>query len=530
MTYDSRTETPGLEGFLRTLRRRWWVVALCTVLVPCVAYVATSLQEKQYQATAGLFFGAPEFADELLRIGTGVDPGAEAGGDTATNLDLVSLDTIAARTARRLGGGLTPGSIKAGIEVTASEDSNVVSILATQPDAQLAARVANTYAGEYIQFRALSNRGQIERIQGLLQEELRITENSTTLGEDERTRRADRLRGLGNQLDLLAGVQTGDAEIVQQAVPPDAPSGPNVLRNTGLGFVVGLALGIGLALLFELVSRRLNDPRDLADVFDRPVVGTIPESRALSKVSRERPALPAAEREAFQMLQTNLHYAVDAEEVKSVLVTSAAAGDGKSTVAWSLGTAGALGGARVLLLEAELRRPSLVGRFNMQAGLGLSHILAHGADPEDAIQPVAIAQRVGQPSDVSMMDVIVAGPLPPNPTELLQSERMRSLVTAMEERYDLVVIDTPPVGLVSDAIPLMKQVSGVIAVTRVRKSHREALAGLRAQLDVVGARLLGIVVNGVSGADGYGWGYGYGYGNASARVQDEPLAPTESVN
>jgi len=520
MTEDQHTETPSIHAFVRLLRRRWWVVVLCTVLVPCVAYVATSLQDDEYKATASLFFGAPEFADELLNVGTGLDPGT-GDGDTATNLDLVSLDTIAARTARAMGGGVTPAGVAASVEVTSSEDSNVISILVTQPEPVLAARMANTYARQYIAFRASSNRGQIMRIRRLLEGEIRSLAARPGVSAAARSRRGSRLRGLNNQLELLAAVQTGDAEIVQQATPAAAPVGPKPVRNAGLGLVVGLFLGIALALLFDLASRRLNDPRDLENVFDRPIVGAIPESRALSQVSREKPALPAAEREAFQMLQTNLSYAVDAEDVRSVLVTSAAPGDGKTTVAWSLAAAGALGGASVLLLEAELRRPSLVRRFQMDPGCGLSHILAQDADPEEAIQRVTIAQRVGHPTDVSTMDVIVAGPLPPNPTELLQSERMKRLIGGMEARYDLVVVDTPPLGSVPDAIPLIREVSGVIAVTRVRKSDREALAGLRAQLDAVGARLLGVVVNGVSNMDGY-YGYGYGYGHGSEHASPPP--------
>jgi len=423
--------------------------------------------------------------------------------------------------------------VAAGVEITSADaDSSVISVVATQPSPALAARMANTYARQYIAFRAASNRGQIERIRSLLKRQIRVTASSGSLSDAERSSRGARLRGLRNQLELLAAVQTGNAEIVQQASPPGGPIGPNALRNTALGLVIGLFLGIGLALLFELVSRRLNDPRDVSGVFDKPVVGAIPESRALSLVSREKPTLPAAEREAFQMLQTNLNYAVDIDDVRSVLVTSAAPGDGKTTVAWSLATAGAIGGANVLLLEAELRKPTLVRRFKMEPGRGLSHILAQDIDPEDAIQRVDVAQRVGQPTDSSTMDVIVAGPLPPNPTELLQSERMKHLIGGLEARYDLIVIDTPPLGAVPDAIPLMREVSGVIAVTRVGKSDREALAALRGQLEGVGARVLGVVVNGVSAGDDY-LGYGYGYTSATngqRRSGERPLTPSESFH
>jgi len=527
MTDDPRSATtPSLHAFMRTLRRQWWVIALCTVLVPCIAYAATSLQDQQFAATASLFFEQPEFTDELLQVGTGLDPGAQPS-DTSSNLDLVSLDAIAARAADKLGGGATTGGVAEAVEVTAGEDSSVVSVVATQPNARLAALTANTYAEEYIAFRAATSQRQIRRLRRLVDRQIRGAALNPDLSDASRTQRVRRLRQLSNEFELLAGVQTGDAEIVQEATPPGGPSGPAVMRNTALGLVIGLALGLGLALLFELVSRRLNDPRDIESVFDKPVVGTIPESHALSQVSRDKPALPPAEREAFQMLQTNLHYAVDVEDVRSVLVTSAAPGDGKTTVAWSLATAGALGGASVLLLEAELRRPTLVRRFHMEPGHGLSHILAQDIDPEDAIQRVAVAQRVGHSSEISTMDVIVAGPLPPNPAELLQSERMRSLIGSMQARYDLVVIDTPPIGAVSDAIPLMREVSGVIAVTRVRKSDREAIAGMRAQLDAVGARLLGVVVNGVSASDGY-YGYHSGYGYSKPGSNGHSLAGTES--
>jgi polysaccharide biosynthesis transport protein len=214
-----------------------------------------------------------------------------------------------------------------------------------------------------------------------------------------------------------------------------------------------------------------------------------------------------------------------------VLVTSAAPGDGKSTVASNLAAAAATTGNRVLLIEVDLRHPSLARALRIRNSPGLTHVLARDARIEDVIQRVAVLPKELDPRSTKTMDVVVSGPLPPNPTDLVESDRMREIIEAAEREYDLVVIDTPPTAVVPDAIPLVQHVKGVIVVGRLGKSTRDSVMHLKRQLDNLDAPVLGVVVNSLSTrTGGYGYGYGYGYEPDPEQVETsladaEPDAP-----
>jgi capsular exopolysaccharide synthesis family protein len=274
-----------------------------------------------------------------------------------------------------------------------------------------------------------------------------------------------------------------------------------------------LVLGVGLAFLLERVDRRYRDPRELEETFDRPLLATVPVSRTMSR--RAGPglhSLPPQEQEAFRMLRANLRYFDIDREVRSVLVTSAAPGDGKSTVAWQLAAAAASPGTRVLLLEADLRHPSLGPGLGVGSGVrpGLSSVLAGQAELEAVVEEVSVGDGQNGRSPRTI-DVVLAGHIPPNPHDLIDSQRMHDVLAAAKAAYDFVVIDTPPTSVVSDAIPLVRQVDGVIVVARLLKSTRPSVTQLKDQLQHLGAPILGIVVNAVGrDADVYQAGYEYG--------------------
>jgi capsular exopolysaccharide synthesis family protein len=208
------------------------------------------------------------------------------------------------------------------------------------------------------------------------------------------------------------------------------------------------------------------------------------------------------------MLRTSLLYFNVDKNIRSLLVTSSAPKEGKTTISWNLACTAASGGARVLLLEADFRHPSLQQHVgNVADGVpGLGEIIASDLDLHRGVAQVTLeSTKEGRP--LATVDVVLAGPVPPNPADLLESQRMRNLIVEAERDYDLVVIDTPPTLVVPDAVPLVKQVSGVIVVTRLGFTMRDTARKLRAQLDRLGAPALGIVVNAVEH-----WRARYGYG------------------
>lgn len=527
----------SLRTTLTVLRRRVPILLMCLVGVPVSALAFSLLQEKQYTAEASLLFRDPAF-DQKLFGSTFVEPSRDPAREAATNIKLVSLDAVAARTARAMPEDLTPENVSDKVEVAAEGQSDVASVKAVDTNPALAARLANTFVEQYIEFRREADRSKIGEARELIQSQL------DALTPDERAGpRGRAIREGMEQLELLASLQTGNAELVQEAEVPRSPSSPDTVRNIALAIVLGLVLGVGLAFLLERLDRRVRDPKELEELFERPLLAFIPESRALARggPTRGQP-LPTGEQEAFRMLRANLRYFSVDRSVRSVLVTSAAPGDGKSTVSWNLALAAAGAGTRVLLIEADLRHPTVAAAAtNLAAGPGLSTVLAGQVDLAGAVQKVVLASHRSGGAPHRMMEVVVAGPLPPNPVDLIESERMRIVLREAEERYELVVIDTPPTSVVSDAIPLIREVSGVMVVARIGKSMRESLIQLKKQLEHLDARTLGVVVNALkadSGAYGYGYGYGSAYepseaeaevaqpvGNGASHPQETPALP-----
>jgi capsular exopolysaccharide synthesis family protein len=522
----NRDQPFSLGMALVVLRRRLPVLLICLIGVPAAALGISLLQEKQYTAEASLLFRDPAL-DQKLFGSTFLEPSGDPDREAATNIKLVSLDAVATRTARVIPGSLSPDAISDKVEVAAEGQSDVASVKATDPDARFAARLANTFAEQYILFRREADRSKVREAQQLVQRQLESLSPAEMQGPRGRS-----IRERSEQLQILASLQTGNAELVQRAEVPESPSSPDTARNVALGIVLGLMLGVGLAFLLERLDRRIRDPKEFEELFDRPLLASIPESRALARGGpAQLESLPPVEQEAFRMLRANLRYFSVDRPVKSVLVTSAAPGDGKSTVAWNLGLAAAGTGARVLVLETDLRRPSLAASAeSVVPAPGLSTVLAGQIEFSEAVQAVVVPSHQGSPTTDRTMDVMVAGPIPPNPVDLIESERMRKMLQEAEERYDLLVLDTPPTSVVSDAIPLIREVSGVIVVTRLGRSTRESVAQLRKQLENLDAPTLGIVVNAFKADRGiYGYGYGYGYGDKPSEQVSEP-APASGGN
>jgi capsular exopolysaccharide synthesis family protein len=511
MRSDLQSEGLDFERVLYVLRRRARLILLCFVLAAGTALVLSLREQKQYSTSATLLFRDPRFAENLF--GTGIPMAADPTREAATNVSLVGLRTVADLTAKKLGGPETGASVSSKVSVSAQGQSDLVSVTVTDPNPLFAARLANAFAREYIGFRRDADRRKVYGAQKLVEAQLKGLPPEQRTGPEGKTlERADK------QLGLLAALQTGNAELVQSADVPGVPSSPRPVRSTVLGAIVGLLLGVGLAFLLERFNRRLRDTEELAETYALPVLGTVSQSRALAIGGDP---LPPSDREmdSFRMLRARLRYFNVDHDIRTVLITSSAAQDGKTTIAWNLATAAAGGGdAKVLLVEADLRRPTLAVSHGLVHSPGLVEALTHGIALDDVIQSVPIPNRSNGQDPTSTLDVIVAGAVPPNPVELLESEKMAALLKELEANHDFVVIDTSPTSIVPDAFPLMKHVSGVIVVGRLGKSTRDEVEHLHGELQRLRAPVLGVVANAVtrtrSGQHGY-YGY-YGEGQAPA--------------
>jgi tyrosine-protein kinase len=498
-------DAKGIREALAVLQRRWPLVVVCLVLVTGAAIAYSLLQEKQYTASAQLLFQDQTFDQELFNS-TVVEPNVDPTEETATNDHMVQLPIISQRTANAIG-GITPGEVQDDVNVSAVGQTNVAEINATDPSPTLAAKIANTYATQYVLFRQEADRAQIIGAQKLIQNELaKLTPAQRT------SQQGLSLSNRGQELQILASLQTGNAEFVQPATVPSSPSIPRTKRNAGIGLIVGLLFGIGLAFLLEQLDRRIRGSEDMEEAFGVPVLGVIPQSVAYETAPTTK-SLPHIEGEAFALLRARLRYFNVDRELRSLLITSAAPQDGKSTVVLNLACAEAMAGYQnVVLVEADLRRPTLSKKLGIRRGPGLAEVLSGSVALGNALQRVPIANGENGRRPKVVLSVITAGEIPPNPAELVESQAMVQLLETLTDQFDSVLIDSPPASSVSDAMHLMRLTDGVIVVSRVGKNTRDMARHLREQLTKLNAPILGVVANGVTDSDrGYA-GYAY-YGS-----------------
>jgi capsular exopolysaccharide synthesis family protein len=331
---------------------------------------------------------------------------------------------------------------------------------------------------------------------------------------------------------VLAELRSGNVQVAQAATIPASPSSPKIAKNTVLGAVLGLLLGIGMAFLLERLDRRVREPKDLERIYSLPLLGVVPESSALSRSAKRtgdgKAVLPPGESEAFHLIRAHLRYFNVDRELCTLMVVSAAPGDGKTTVARHLAGAAARMGSRVLLIESDLRRPTVAQQLDIAPGPGLSDVLIGAIAMSEAVQSVDLAEPVDATARRRVLHVLVAGAtLPPNPAELIESHAMEAVLQQAKSTYDLVVIDTPPLTAVSDAFPLLRKVDGVIIVGRVGRNRRDIAERLHETLTGAGAPLLGVVANGVK-ASGPG-SYAYAYDYAQAGPNTRPPSSSSSL-
>lgn len=505
---DSHHSLKG--GILGVARRRRAIIAICVVLVPALALLYALSETKQYSATATLLFQNQNYAQGLFGTSASFTPSVSYNDPTrqaATDLSLVQQSIIATKTAQAL--RQTRGGVRGRMSISAEGQADLVNVTATTPHPSLSATLANTYANTFIAYRRQANQNAIIAAQHQVAQRLKAMNpraRNSSAGQELARRQQD--------LNIFASLQTADAQLYQPATVPSAPSSPRPVRDVLIGIFVGILLGIALALVVERFDRKVRSPEEFEDIFQRPLLGSVQKSRSIAAQRRTPHSAPGvAEMEAFRTLRANLRYLNVDRAIRSVVVTSAVPGEGKSMLCWNLGAVSAAAGQRVLLIEADMRRPvfgELVG--NTVGRRGLSDLLAGQATFDEVVQrvPGDITRVSDADHDGPTMSLVAAGPVPPNPADLLESARMVEVLHEALEEYDFVLVDTPPTSVVADALHLFPHVDGVIVVTRLGATPRDRARSLATQLARLAAPVLGIVVNGAPGSKRYG-GYGYGY-------------------
>lgn len=319
----------------------------------------------------------------------------------------------------------------------------------------------------------------------------------------------------------ISGGRPNNIKISNHAVTPDGPVGPQRLRNIFLAFLMSLAAGIGLAFLLDYLDDSVRTSEDVSRHLGLPTLALIPhhnfsEKRGLSLVprsgSKENGTPPSAlvtlddkrspMAEAYRHLRTSLLFSSAGKPPQSILVTSSQPSEGKTTTAINTAITLAQSGADVVIIDCDLRRPRLHGHFDLGNTHGLTNYLSGEKSEENLIKSL---------NELPRLKVITSGPIPPNPAELLSSDEMRNLLDFLRGRFKHIIIDSPPAISFTDAAILSTVVDGVVLVAMTGKSSLHLMRQFRTRLSSIGARIYGVVLNGVKAGsmeyDYYGSGY-----------------------
>ncbi len=322
------------------------------------------------------------------------------------------------------------------------------------------------------------------------------------------------------ELNVTEDVGALNISILEAARPAEIPSEPQKARIMAIALVLGLMLGFGIALLHDWLDQKLHSAEEISNVLGIPVLGVIPSMPKKESVSERGQKIQLQPKsswaEAYRTIRTAVFFSVPKSEAKTILVTSPAPSDGKTTLVSNMAIAMAQAGQKILILDADFRKPMQHNVFNVNHEYrGLSSVLAEAISIEEAIQP----------TKVTGLDLLTRGPDVPNPSEILNSKRFEELLKLLSKRYDRIIIDSPPVTPVTDAQILSAICDITLLVLRAEKSTRKMSQQARNGLLSVGARVLGAVVNDVprKGLSGYYSSYGqyHGYYGNDHRMERE---------
>lgn len=451
-----------LKDYLRIFRHRWLLIVAITAGIAALAHGYTLVTKPVYQSTAQLFV-AVKSGDSVGELNQG---NTFAQSRVSSYVILATGSTVRTMVAERL--DLDPATLVGAISAANPAQSVLINISALDSDPVAAARIANT-----------------------------ASEVLVDLVDDVESTDA------ASSTDAAGGPTPVGLTIVEQASPPWSPVAPNPLQNLAVGVFIGLALGVGTALLIEVLDTRLRGRAAIEKLTDTSILGTFtaepadtPQLILGSTESYSRRA------ESFRQLRTHLQFASIDGGLRSVMVTSSIPGEGKTTTAANLALVLAEAGNSVLLVDADLRRPRQHELFGLEGSVGLTTVLTGRISLDEAAQSVNGAGRLA---------VLTSGELPPNPSELLGSAAMERALAEMERTFDVVVVDTPPLVNVSDPTALSTLASGVLLVASADgRLHRDQLRQSLENLSFVQAKLLGVVLNRVEASRG-GQSYSYSY-------------------
>ncbi|HKC75383.1 MAG TPA: polysaccharide biosynthesis tyrosine autokinase, partial [Chloroflexota bacterium] len=518
---------------LRIIRKQLWIILLTTLVAAGSAAIIDHLQHSRtmYIATATLFLNpnvpnrgllGPNPADNLQSrvdlqtlVATYDAYFRDPNGAAAAVLKSIALPLTKEQLAGAVSTQLVPSTLIYNISVTGYDKAQIY----TAADALAQTFVAIDQGKQFSRTNVAVNKATSSFFNALI-DRTRLQLLAVLHSKSTPAKQYKRVVALQNRLIAL---QTTEAQGVSSAGPtalstanyvgttPAAVLTPSAFARNAVLFAAlgGLIIGVALALLREYLDSSLRSAEELAEVLSLPVLATVNVFRGTSWRDRRRapaagrPALDHANAslitlrdpfhpgsEAFRNLRTGILFAGAARTVQTIVITSAAPSEGKSVIAANVAIVMAQAGSRVILVDADMRRPSQHTLFDLAGTTGLSSLYLAG-EPDLAPSLLSALQQTPVPN----LRVLGAGVLAPNPAELLASARTGAVIAALKEQADIVIFDTPPIALLTDAVILASHADGTVLVTRARVTRRDMATAARAKLASVNARVLGAVLN-----------------------------------
>jgi capsular exopolysaccharide synthesis family protein len=502
---NARDDSSSLLEYVEVVRRRKWLVVQALVVVPLVAVVVSLRQSPLWSATASDLFNGQSFAATLA--GTS-DPAA--GQDPArllqTQADIAKSNTVALlalRTAHVR--DMTPLDFLQRCSVAAHSDANLLDFTCAVGKAPRASVLATAYARAFIDYRRRLDTTALEKARANYERRIKELERRGQTNTQLYASFVDKEQQLATQQEL----QTSNVSLAR-AAGAAVKVRPRPLRNGLLGLALGGVLGIGLAFLLDALDTRVRSTRELERRLGLPLLARVPQPPRWASQRRHLVMVAdpnGPEAEAFRVLRTNLEFFNMEHGARTIMVTSALEAEGKSTTVANLAVALSRAGRRVILVDLDLRRPALDRFFNFEGQPGLTDVALGRAR--------LAASAMADPGGGSL-EVLTTGPLPRDTGEFVAGQPLANILDELRERADYVLIDSPPLLAVGDAVALAARVDGMIVLTRLGVARRKAIDELRRVLGNCPGAKVGFVVTGAELDTDHRYGYGYGYGYAGS--------------
>jgi capsular exopolysaccharide synthesis family protein len=455
---------------------------------------------KAYQSTASVAFQSGTLSDSALAV---TPQGSnEPQREADTEVLIADSPEVAAAVARKLHLSTTPSKLLGAMKIEAAPSADILDITAKTSEPVESARIANSFARQYIAFRTRTELGEIETAQTALQQQISRLPSASA----ERVTLEQSLQ----KVESARAVAGGGATIIGLATPASAPSGTKLSTTVIVGFVIGLALAFAIIFLLDSFDRRVKTVEEAEREYRLPALTVVTQSAFRGRRAKDR----GEQLEPYRILRSALDFAAVSRQMDTLMVTSAVSGEGKTTVAVDLAHAIAFTGRRVVLIELDLRRPSFASHFDLDSRNGLTTALTRNTPVgELLIEPF---------EELPNFSVLPAGLLPHNPSELLGSDRVADLIADLQTDEGIVIVDAPPLNPVADAQVLLgnPSIRAVLIVARLEKTTRDETRRARAILDHHHVEPVGLAVTGLRDAARYGY-EAYAGSESAKHIEDD---------